>query len=173
MREELDLHARHVDPRRTFALAALAGDAQIERCLDRLVTLRAELSGEREAQRVGAPARQVDLVARRAIRRAHGPGVELAAVAVVVAHLDGLVETAPLAPVENGARHLAAVTRLVAKERCIVPARRVGDLPRIHRPARTEPRLDLGEGPGEARAEEWRDPLGAHQPIAVLARIGA
>src|SRR2546426_3934309 len=47
-----------------------------------------ELAGERKAQRVGAPAREVPLVARRAERRAHRSGVELAAVPVVVAHLD-------------------------------------------------------------------------------------
>ena len=53
-----------------------------------------ELAGEREPQRVGAAARHVALVARHAVRRAHRAGVELAAVAVVVAHLDGGGETA-------------------------------------------------------------------------------
>src|SRR4029077_16353259 len=115
--EKLHLHARPVDTGRAFALAAFARDAQVERCLDRLVALRAELPGEREAQRVGAAAGQVNLIARRAIRRAHRARVELAAVAVVVAHLDGLVEAAPLAPVEHGWGHLRAIAGLVAKER--------------------------------------------------------
>src|SRR5438067_11400016 len=79
MGEKLDLHARHVHTGRAFALAALARDAEIERRLDRLVALGAELARQREAQRVGAAAREVDLLARRAIRRAHRPGVELAA----------------------------------------------------------------------------------------------
>jgi hypothetical protein len=34
MREELDLHARHVDAGRTFALAALARYAKVERVFD-------------------------------------------------------------------------------------------------------------------------------------------
>jgi hypothetical protein len=53
-----------------------------------------ELARQRQAQRVGAAARQVLLVARDAVARAHGAGVELAAVAVVVAHLHGLGEAA-------------------------------------------------------------------------------
>ena len=53
-----------------------------------------ELARQRQPQRVGAAARQVLLVARDAVARAHRAGVELAAVAVVVAHLDGLGEAA-------------------------------------------------------------------------------
>jgi hypothetical protein len=49
---------------------------------------------EREPQRVGAAARQMHLVARDAEGRAHRAGVELPAVAVVVAHLGGLGEAA-------------------------------------------------------------------------------
>ena len=94
--EELDLHARHVDAGRTFALAALARHAQIHRVAHRAAGegIVAELAGEREAQRVGAAARQVPLVAGDAKARAHRAGVELAAMAVVVAHLGGLGEAA-------------------------------------------------------------------------------
>src|SRR5207245_3001245 len=126
-----------------------------------------------EAQRVGATAGEMDLVARGAIRRAHRARVELAAVAVVVAHLDGLVEAAPLAPVENRARHVGAVAWLVAKERSVVHARRIDDLAGIHQPARVEPRLDLAERAGQPWAKEGRDPFRAHQPVAVLTRVGA
>src|SRR5262249_49002324 len=88
VREKLDLHARHVDAGGTFAPASLAGDTELERLAHRGLRgiVRAKLAGEREAQRVGAPARQVALVAGRAEARAHGAGVELAAMAVVVAH---------------------------------------------------------------------------------------
>ena len=137
--EELDLHTRHVDAGRAFALAAFARDAEIERLLYRRVTFSAELAGQREAQRVRAAAREMDLVARRAIRRAHRAGVELAAMTVVVAHLDGLVEAAPFAPVENRRRHVRSIVRLVSKERGIVHLRRLDDLPRIHQTARVEP----------------------------------
>ena len=67
LREELDLHTRHVDAGRAFALAALARHAKIEGFLHRLVAFGAELSGKREAQGVGAPAGEMDLVVRRAV----------------------------------------------------------------------------------------------------------
>jgi hypothetical protein len=97
-RRRLDLHPRHVDAGRAVALAALAADAQVQRLLHRVARsgshVAPELARERQAQRVGAAARQVLLVARDAKARAHRAGVELAAVAVVVAHLDRLGEAA-------------------------------------------------------------------------------
>ena len=95
-RLHLDLHARHVDAGRAFAPAGLAGDAELQR-LRHLVggeRVRPELAGDREPQRVGAAARHVALVAGDAIARAHHAAGELAAGAVVVAHLDRALETA-------------------------------------------------------------------------------
>jgi hypothetical protein len=175
LRGELDLHARHVDARRALALATLAGDAQLERFAHRFAreVLALDLAGEREPQGVGAPAREVALGARGAIARAHGAGVELAAVAIVVAHLDGAGEPAPLAPVERRRRGLRRVAGAIAEERAVVLARRVHDLARVHQALRVEPALDLREARREARPEERRDPFGAHQAVAVLARIAA
>ena len=67
--QELDLHLRDVDSGRTFAFAAFAGDAQIERLVYRVGSERvgAELARDREPQRIRAPARQVLLVARRTV----------------------------------------------------------------------------------------------------------
>ena len=93
--------------------------------------------------------------------------------AVVVAHLDGLVETAPLAPVEHGVELLRRVARLEAKERAIVLLRRPHDLAGIHEALRIEEILDLLESARELRAEERRDPFRAHEPVAVLARVRA
>ena len=62
--------------------------------------VRPELPRERPAQRVGAAAGEVGLLARDAVGRAHGPGVEAAAGAVVVAHLDGGQEAALRRPVQ-------------------------------------------------------------------------
>src|SRR5258706_16145900 len=92
--ECLDLHLGHVDARWTLAPTSFAAHAEVERRmhLRGSEALRAELAGQREAQRVGTPARDVLLVARRAVARAHRSRVELAAVSVVVAHLDGLRE---------------------------------------------------------------------------------
>src|SRR3546814_1577207 len=94
MAEELDLHPRHVDAGRAVALAALAADAEVHGLVHRLAGegIGAELAGQRQTQAVGAAARQMLLVASDAIARAHGAGVELAAMTVVVAHLDGLGE---------------------------------------------------------------------------------
>ena len=62
---------------------------------------RPELSRQREAQRVGAAARDVLLVEGGAVGRAHHARIGLAAGAVVVAHLDRAGEAAPLRPVER------------------------------------------------------------------------
>src|SRR5207248_6825599 len=105
VRQEFDLHARHVHTGGAFALAPLAGNAELERLLHGFLALGPELPRQREAQGVGTAAGEMDLVARGAVGRAHRAGVELAAVAVVVAHLDGLVVAAPLAPVEHRLRH--------------------------------------------------------------------
>ena len=95
-RLHLDLHARHVDAGRAVALAALAAHAEIHRRGHGVGGERvgAELARQGEAQRVGAAARQVLLVARHAEGGTHGAGVELPAMAVVVAHLGGLGEAA-------------------------------------------------------------------------------
>jgi hypothetical protein len=78
-------------------------------------------------------------VAGDAIRRAHRARVELAAVAVVVAHLDRLVVSAPVRPVERRAGHVRGVARLEAKQRRIVHLRRIDDLARVEQSLRVEP----------------------------------
>ena len=92
----LDLHARHVDAGGAFAPAGLAGHAELERLrhLVRGQRVGAELARDREAQRVGAAAGDVALVAGDAVARAHDAAGERAAGAVVVAHLDRALETA-------------------------------------------------------------------------------
>src|SRR5205823_7420700 len=50
---------------------------------------------------------------------------------------------------------------------------RIDDLARIHKAARIEPRLDFAKRRGESRPEEWRDPFGTHETVAVLAGIRA
>src|SRR3954471_17042634 len=95
--QELDLHLGHVDAGRAFAPAALAGDAEIERLLHlaRGEGVGPELAGDRKPQGSGAASREMLLVAGRAVGRARGAARELAAGAVVVAHLDGAAEPAP------------------------------------------------------------------------------
>ena len=97
VREKFDLHPRHVHARRTLALAALATDAQIHGVAYTASLVNASAPScpdSAKPQRVGAPARDVLLVARDPIARTHRAGVELAALAVVVAHLDGFRKAA-------------------------------------------------------------------------------
>src|SRR5262249_22454798 len=150
-RSRLDLELGHVDAGGTFALASLAGDAQIERGANALTgqVLAVELTAKREAQCVGAPAGGVLLVARHGIAGAHRPRIELAAVTVVVAHLDGLGETVryvsagarcrldagqrialniPCRPVELRCERSSPIVAREAEQRRIVHLRRIDDL---------------------------------------------
>ncbi len=182
--QELDLHRRHVDAGRAFALAALAGDAQRQRVVElaRRERARPELARQREAQRVRSTARHVPLVARHAVRRAHRARIELAAMAVVVAHLHRGGEAAAavlgadfvLGPVEPRGERRRAVVGLETEQRLrssIFVAATI--LPGFIEPLRIERALDLGERSSQARAVDRLDPLGAHEPVAVLAGIRA
>ena len=124
--QHLDLHLGHVDAGRAFVAAGLAGDAEFQR-LHHLVgrqRIGSELAGNRQPQRVGAAARDVLLVAGGAIGRAHHAALELAAGAVVVAHLDRALEAAAGAgigrPVERGLQFVDAIVRRIAKQRAII-----------------------------------------------------
>src|SRR5262249_56221971 len=90
------LHAGMCAAGRTSAPARLAGDAQPER-LRHLVGregVGSELASDGEPQCVGAPARDVTLLARDPVGWAHHAARERTASAVVVAHLDRALETA-------------------------------------------------------------------------------
>ena len=183
MVQKLDFHFCHVNTGRAFALAALARHAQIHRGVKFIgrKCVRTELTGDREPQRVGPAARQMLLLAGGAERRAHGAGVELAAMPVVVAHLDRLGEAVPamlrvalvFGPVEHGVDFLRRIVRLVAEQRAVVHFRGAHDFARVEQPPRVEEVLDFLERARDARPEHRRDPFRAHQPVAVFARISA
>ena len=175
----LDLHARHVDAGRAFAPAALARDAELHR-LGHLVggeRVRPELPGDRKPQRIGAPARDVALLARHAIGRAHHAAVGFAAGAVVVAHLDRALETAARArigrPVERGLHLLRAILRPVAELAAVIEFRRAHDLARIEQALRIEPVLHLLERLHQPLAEHELVEFRAHDAVAVLAGMRA
>src|SRR5664280_1831558 len=155
-RQYLDLHARHVDAGRAFTPAGLAGDAELER-LGHLVAgerVGPELAADRQPQRIGAPARDVALVAGDAIARAHGAAGQFTAGAVVVAHLDRALE--PIAgagigrPVEMGLDVFAAITGRVAEQAAVVEFGRAHDLAGIVQAVRIEAVLHLLERAREA-----------------------
>jgi hypothetical protein len=199
--EELDLHPRHVDTGRAFALAALAADAEIHRLVHRLAgeCVWAELAGQGETQGVGAAAGQVLLVACHAIARAHGAGIELAAMAVVVAHLDGFGEAAGYVAAAAGRRdrfrdrvvlHVPGrpvelrlqgddlvrprgARRREAEQRAIVHVRRIDDLAGVEQTDRIELLFDGAQSFGDSRAELPGDPFAAAEAVAMFAAIGA
>ncbi len=134
------------------------------------------------------------LVLRYAITRAHGARIELAAMAVVVAHLDGLREPArqivaatrqrllprqriafdvPCGPVERGLDPMRFVARRKAEIACVVHFRWTHDLVGIEAVIRIEQRLDFGEGLIQTRPVLPRDPFAAAQAVAMLAGIRA
>ena len=193
---DFDFHLRHVDAGRALAPAPLARYAERQRIPHRLRCQRigAKLPRNRQPQRIRPAARYVLFVTRRAIARTHRARIELAAVAVVVAHLDGLGEPlcgvaagarraqrfgrrvvvhVPVAPVECRCDRDHAIPGRIAIQRAVGLPRRLDDLPGIHQAARIEQRLDLGKRLRDARTEERRDPFAADETVAVLARIGA
>src|SRR4029077_6913874 len=137
-------HPRHVDTGRAFAVAALARHAELQRFRHLLggERIRPKLPGDRKPQRIGAAARDVALLARDAIARAHHAAGRGAAGAVVVAHLDRALETAALAgigrPLEPRGHFLRRVARRVAEIAAVVELRRAHDLAGIEQPVRIE-----------------------------------
>ena len=93
--QKLDLHLRHVDTGRAFSLATLAADTEFHGFLHSLRSQRllSQLPGQRQPQRIGPPTGYVTLIAGHPVGRAHRPSLELAARAIVVAHLDGTLKT--------------------------------------------------------------------------------
>ena len=100
-------------------------------------------------------------------------GVARAAGAVVVAHLDRAGEPAPFRPVERGGERQRPVVGLEAEQAAVVHLRGPDDLAGVEQALRVEGVLDLLEGADHAPAEHRLVELGAHQPVAVLARMRA
>src|SRR6516164_3638649 len=175
----LDLHARHVDAGRAFAPASFAGDAKLHG-LDHLVRAQrvaSELAGDGEAQRIGAPARDVALVAGHAIARAHDATGEHATGAVVVAHFDRALKTAAGArigrPVELRADVLAAIVRPVAEDAAIVELRRAHDLAWFVEAHLTDSLLDVFDCATIPLAEHLGVAFVAHDAFTVVSRMPA
>ena len=122
---------------------------------------------------------------------AHGAGIEFAAVTIVVAHLDGLAESAsriasgaggrqglgerivlnvPGRPVETGAKRSHRVAGRVAEQGAIIHPGRTNNFPGVQEPSGIEQVLDFLERPGEPRAVLPGHPFASHQTVAVLSR---
>ena len=181
----LDLHLGHVDAGRALALAGLAGDAELHR-LGHVVAghgVRAELAGEGKPERVGASAGEVHLVAGNAVGGAHHAGVEFAAGAVVVAHLDRGEQAGArpagsrlrvVRPIKRGGEaRVGGVGRAVAEQHAVVHAGRADDAAGVERAGGVERILHRLERADDAGAEHAFVELGADNAVAVLAAVAA
>ena len=171
--QELDLDLGHVDRGRTLGLARLALDAEVhhvEHALAGQFVVR-QRARQRRAQRVGAAARGVLLVARGHEARTHGALGPLAADAGAVAHLHGAREAVVAAEGEPLAVRLRTVVRAVAQH----PGhgRRVDHVAGVEDAAGIEGALDLPVEPVQVRPEEALVLPAARAAIAVFARQAA
>ena len=173
----LDLHPRHVDADRAFPLAGLAGDTQLHGLGHRIAChgVGAKLARHRKAQRIRPSAHRVALVAGGPVGRAHHPAGQLAAGAVVVAHLDSALEPAsgagPCRPVENAVEILRLITRGEAEQLTLIHLRRISDLAGVKHTLRVEHRLHLAEQVRQHRPEHPVVEFRADDAVAMLARM--
>ena len=147
--EHLGFHPGHVHAGGTFALAGLAADAEAQR-LGHFVGEQRVLSQparEREAQRVGAAPRHVTLVTGHAVAGTHRATRQLAAGAVVVAHLDRALKSAaragPLGPVVPGFQIVERIARWIAHQAAVIHFRGMDDLAGVEARGGVKGRLDL------------------------------
>src|SRR5438067_499268 len=171
MRAELGLVGRHVDIDGAIVLAACAGQAEVERLLDR-AALPAVL--ERSAmhhleQQVRAAARRVLLLARRQVARAHDAvlGVMPAAFADPDTAYCGPVPAALRREGEAGVEPRRTVIGAEAE----IGGDRIGidDLARVHPAVRVPDRLKLAERRDQLRTVHLDEQFGLRLAVAMLA----
>ena len=178
--QSLNLHARHIHARWAFALAALAGNAQRHGGGDFIPrqSIRPQLTRERQAQRIGAPASQMLFIACCAIGWAHDIGIKLPAGAIVVAHLNRAQQAAERAgivrPIQYGRyRRIGGVIWPIAKQAAIIHARRACDAIGVEQGARIKSVLHFFKGSDDAipkhRAMEFRP----HNAITMFTGMAA
>src|SRR5205814_2288356 len=159
----------HVDIDRAVVLAALAGEAEVERFLDR-IALPAIL--ERSAmhhleQEMRAAARRMLLLARRDVARAH----------------DTVLGLVPAAFADPDAAHRSAVPAALRREgeagveprRTVIGAEaeiggdrvRIDDFARVHHAVRIPDRLELAERLDELGAVHLDEQLGFRLTVAM------
>ena len=193
--QKLDLHLGHVHPGGAIALAAFAAHAQVHGLAHSFAAQGIfarqtfDLATQSQAQGVGAATRQVFLVAGHAVTGAHGARIELAAMAVVVAHLhrfgqtlgrvaagawgagllgDRIVLHVPSAPVQRGADRHHLVAGRKTHQRGVVHFGRVDDALRAQQLLRVHLAFDLRKSLADARAKLPTDPLAPAQAVTVL-----
>lgn len=170
MREEFGLVGGDVHVHRAVALAALAGEAEVERFLDGLVTPSAghHFPLQHFEEQVGAAPGGVHFLARGHVAGAHGPALGAAALADADAAHGGAREL-PLVVGEAEARFRLRRVEAGPDAQVLVQAVGMDDLAGIHAVQRVPQRLELLEGAHQLRAKHFGQQLGARLPVAVLA----
>ena len=160
----------HLD--RAVALAALAGDAQVEGLEDVVVApqVRQRLALEHLPQKAGPAPGGVAFLVRGLERRAHRPAGLAPALADADAARHRLRDRAA---VVGQPEDRLGVAQLHGRTQVRVEGHRVHDLARVHAPARIPDRLELAERPDQLQAEHPGQQLRPSLPVAVLARKGA
>src|SRR5690606_9343351 len=173
MMQEFDLHLRHIDAGRAFALAALAANAEIHGPVHVVGQQRigAQLAGQSKPQRVGPAARHVLLLAGGTVAGTHDAGLGLAAGAIVVAHLDRTGDAAPLAPVQRRLQRLDRIAGLEAEQAAVIHLRRADDLAGVHHALGIETVLHLLAGAYDAAAIHRLVEFRTHDAVAMLAGV--
>ena len=170
VREKFRAVRRHIHRRRTLALASFARQAQVERVLDGRIgeTLGQQIGGQSLEQDSRAPARRMDFLARRHVRRAHRARLGLAALPDSDAFERGACESAFAVKVEVRSDFARPIVRAQLQMR--VERMRIDNHARIHHRVGIEDALEIAERVDQIGPEHHRQQLRARQPVAVLAR---
>ncbi len=153
--EELGFVHRHIDRCRAFRLAALAGKAEVERIVQRVIGKAAGQSAvQRFEQHAGTAAGGVQLLARRHVGGAHGAGIGLAALADAYAAQRGPGKSTIGAEIEVSRDLQRVIIRPQLQMR--VQRMRLDDAAGIHAPVGIEGALEFAEGRDQlARRTFW------------------
>ncbi len=172
MGKELGLVGRHVDVDRAFALAALAGEAEVERLLDGLI---APASLDRTAahhleQQVGPSPGRVLLLVQYHVAGAHGARIQLPALSDADTTHRGARET-PFVIREGELRLRLPGFEVQSELEIGIQGQWIDDLPGVHLSVRIPDRLELAERLDQFRSVHPHEQLAAGLPVAMFAGV--
>src|ERR1041385_909619 len=179
MGEKLSFVGGDVDVDRTISLAALAGEAKIQRFLYVLVTpaIADDVAVQHFPEMMSASARGMALFMRDHEAGAHGVIVRPAGIfAAALAHADAtqgcMGKTAFIIGILEVRRRLPRIV-IGAQPQVLVDVIRIDDLARIHLPLRVPDGLELAESLDQLSAEHFVEKFAAGLAIAMFAAEAA
>src|SRR5206468_1808030 len=162
---------RHVDVHRTFALAAFAGEAEIERVLDvRVLPAPSErVTVQHLEEQARASARRVCLLPSGPVARAHRPALVPAAFADADTP-NSREREAPMVLWKPEVRHWLRGLIVGAQTQILIDAVRIDDLAWIHQAVGIPDALELTERVHQLWPEHLRQEFRFGLPVAMFAR---